>query len=73
MKLSRWMKKNGKSAADVCREAGLAKAALSRFLNGGAMLSAANCEKLIDLTDGDVSLKDLLAESGAATVGAEAP
>jgi len=62
MKLSRWMVKKRKRAADVVREAGLAKAALSRFMNGDAMLSAANCSKLIEYTDGEVTLKDLLAE-----------
>lgn len=64
MTLTEWLVKRHKQAEDIAgKEAsGVAKSALSRFLNGEAMLSPANCGRIVAYTGGKVTLQDLLDE-----------
>lgn len=64
MTLTEWLVKRRKQAEDIAGKgrSGVAKSALSRFLNGEAMLSPANCGRIVAFTDGKVTLQDLLDE-----------
>lgn len=62
MTLTEFMVKKGLRAEDVSEAAGVAKSALSRFLNGEAMLSPANCSRIVTWSREKISLADLIGE-----------
>lgn len=62
MTLTELMVKKGLRAEDVSEAAGVAKSALSRFLNGEAMLSPANCSRIVTWSKEKVTLAELLEE-----------
>lgn len=59
------MRKTGKKASQVAKEAGITHAVLSRFLAGINGLSVRNMTKIVAATAGQVTLEDLLPSKDA--------
>lgn len=64
-KFGQWMRSQPNPVINVARRFGVQRAAIYKWISGSRMPSATNCTAIEEITDGEVTVTDLLADHQA--------